>query len=95
MRESISPLAGQTVGRRGGTARPAPQALLSSTFAARGLMVPVRFTWEAAKGASCRVTAPRPGFSSTRGFAFGQITGQSSYPHAADVGGYTAPLSCS
>lgn len=71
---------GQAVGWRGGSARdsaarPAPQALLSSTFTARGLMAPVRFIWEAAKGASCRVTAPRPGFSSTRGFAFGKMNG--------------------
>lgn len=42
------------------------QALLSSTLTARGLMAPVRFTCEAAEGASCSVTAPRLGFSSTR-----------------------------
>lgn len=48
------------------------QALLSSTFTARGLMAPVRFIWEAAEEASCSVTAPRLGFSSTR-FAFGQM----------------------
>lgn len=46
------------------------QALLSSTFTARGLIAPVRFIWEAAEGASCSFMAPRLGFSSTRGFAW-------------------------
>lgn len=45
------------------------QALLSSTRTARGLTAPVRFIWGAAEGASCSFTAPRLGFSSTRGFA--------------------------
>lgn len=44
----------------------APQALLSSTGTARGLTAPARFIWEAAEGASCSFTAPKPGFSSTR-----------------------------
>lgn len=48
---------------------PAPQALLSSTLTARGLIAPVRFSGEAAEGGSCSFTAPRPGFSSTRCFA--------------------------
>ena len=59
------------------------QALLSSTFTARGLIAPVRFIWEAAEGASCSFTAPRLGFSSTRCFAFGQTDGdKESYPYA-------------
>lgn len=49
--------------------RATPQALLSPTFTARGLMAPVRFIWEAAEGGSGSFTAPRLGFSSTRGFA--------------------------
>lgn len=48
---------------------PTPQALLSSTLTARGLIAPVRFSGEAAEGGSCSFTAPRPGFSSTRCFA--------------------------
>lgn len=48
---------------------PAPQALLSSTLTARGLIAPVRFSGEAAEGGSCSFTAPKPGFSSTRCFA--------------------------
>lgn len=58
-------LAGQQVLQAAGGPDP-PQALLSSTFPARGLMAPVRFIWE---GASGSFTAPRLGFSSTRGFA--------------------------
>lgn len=59
------------------------QALLSSTFTARGLIAPVRFIWEVAAGASCSFTAPRLGFSSTRCFAFGQMNGdKESYPES-------------
>lgn len=68
------------------------QALLSSTFTARGLIAPVRFIWEAAEGASCRVTAPRPGFSSTRCFAFGQMRGDQEVSRTQrQLSGHTAP----
>lgn len=68
------------------------QALLSSTFTARGLIAPVRFIWEAAEGASCRVTAPRLGFSSTRCFAFGRRKGDKEVSHVqSQLSGHTVP----
>lgn len=88
---------GSASGPAGGRPRgwmPAPQALLSSTFTARGLMAPVRFIWEAAPGASCRVTAPRPGFSSTRGFAFGQRNGTKRLPPHSSRRRLHSPPAC-
>lgn len=64
---------------------PAPQALLSSTLTARGLIAPVRFSGEAAEGGSCSFTAPKPGFSSTRCFAFGQIDRDRGSQPCADI----------
>lgn len=74
---------------------PTPQALLSSTLTARGLIAPVRFSGEAAEGGSCSFTAPRPGFSSTRCFAFGQIDGDRGSQPCADIPARThGPTTC-